>query len=96
MVRVVVLGNESTENRNVGRSWSEDIVGTYGNIGVCVGEMSWKELKVSTIDENTRRLIQITKDDIEWCEQVLDVCMNDKSIAARKEFIMSDDFYNLI
>ena len=58
--------------------------------------MSWKELKVSTIDENTRRLIQITKDDIEWCEQVLDVCMNDKSIAARKEFIMSDDFYDLI
>ena len=71
-----------------------------GKYEVCrykgLGEMNWKELKVSTIDANTRKLIQITTDNIEWCEQILDICMNDKSITARKEFIMSEDIYNLI
>lgn len=71
-----------------------------GKYEVCrykgLGEMNWHELKASTMDENTRRLIQITKDNIEWCEQILDVCMNDKAIASRKEFIMSEDFYELI
>ena len=75
----------------------ENIQGKYE---VCrykgLGEMNWHELKASTMDENTRRLIQITKDNIEWCEQILDVCMNDKAIASRKEFIMSEDFYELI
>ena len=71
-----------------------------GKYEVCrykgLGEMNWHELKASTMDENTRRLIQVTKDNIEWCEQILDVCMNDKAIASRKEFIMSEDFYELI
>ena len=75
----------------------KDIQGKYE---VCrykgLGEMNWHELKASTMDENTRRLIQVTKDNIEWCEQILDVCMNDKAIASRKEFIMSEDFYELI
>ena len=75
----------------------ENIQGKYE---VCrykgLGEMNWHELKASTMDENTRRLIQVTKDNIEWCEQILDVCMNDKAIASRKEFIMSEDFYELI
>lgn len=61
-----------------------------------LGEMPWKELRVSTMAEDTRRLIRITTDNIEWCEQVLDTCMNDKSIAARKEFITSDEIYDLI
>ncbi len=61
-----------------------------------LGEMNWKELRESTMAEESRRLIQITPDNIEWCEQVLDVCMNDKSIAARKEFIMSEDSYDLV
>jgi DNA gyrase subunit B len=61
-----------------------------------LGEMNWKELRESTMAEDTRRLIQITPSNIEWCEQVLDVCMNDKSIAARKEFITSEDTYDLV
>ena len=58
--------------------------------------MRWQELKESTMSKDTRSLIQITLDDIEWSEQVLDTCMNDKAIAARKEFIVSDDIYKLI
>ena len=61
-----------------------------------LGEMNWQELRESTMAEGSRRLIRITPDNIEWCEQVLDTCMNDKSIAARKEFITSDDIYDLV
>jgi DNA gyrase subunit B len=61
-----------------------------------LGEMNWQELRESTMAEGTRRLIRITTDNIEWCEQVLDTCMNDKSIAARKEFITSDEIYDLV
>lgn len=61
-----------------------------------LGQMPWQELKVSTMAQDTRRLIQITNEQIEWCEQILDTCMNDKAIASRKEFIMSDETYNLI
>jgi DNA gyrase/topoisomerase IV subunit B len=57
--------------------------------------MDWRELRESTMSENTRSLIQITLDDIEWSEQVLDTCMNDKSVASRKDFITSDEFYSL-
>ncbi len=61
-----------------------------------LGQMPWQELKASTMAQDTRRLIQITNEQIEWCEQILDTCMNDKAIASRKEFIMSDETYNLI
>jgi DNA gyrase subunit B len=61
-----------------------------------IGEMNWQELKESTMDESTRRLIQITTENIEWCEQVLDTCMRDKAIESRKSFIMSDDIYTLV
>ena len=61
-----------------------------------IGEMNWQELKESTMDESKRRLIQITTENIEWCEQVLDTCMNDKAIDSRKSFIMSDDIYTLV
>ena len=60
-----------------------------------LGEQNWQELRESTMAEETRKLIQITLDDIEWSEQVLDTCMNDKAIAARKEFIMSEDVFDL-
>ena len=58
--------------------------------------MNWQELKASTMSTDNRVLIQLTNDDLEWCEQILDTCMNDKSIVNRKEFIMSDDVYNLV
>jgi DNA gyrase/topoisomerase IV subunit B len=58
--------------------------------------MNWQELKASTMSEENRVLIQLTNEDLEWCEQILDTCMNDKSITNRKEFIMSDDVYDLV
>ena len=58
--------------------------------------MDWHELRESTMSSETRNLIQITLDDIEWSEQILDTCMNDKAITTRKDFIMSDDIYDLI
>ena len=58
--------------------------------------MAWQELRTSTMAKDTRSLIQITLEDIEWSEQILDTCMNDKSINSRKDFIMSEDFYSLI
>ena len=61
-----------------------------------LGEMNWQELRESTMSEDHRRLIRITNDNIEWCEQQLDICMNDKAINARKEFITSDEIYNLV
>ena len=61
-----------------------------------LGEMNWQELRESTMSEDNRRLIRITNENIDWCEQQLDICMNDKAIAARKEFITSDDIYDLV
>lgn len=61
-----------------------------------LGEMNWQELRDSTMLEDNRRLIRITNKNIEWCEQQLDICMNDKAIAARKEFITSDEIYDLV
>ena len=82
-------------------SEGDSIISTISNkYEVCrykgLGEMAWQELRESTINEENRRLIQITTENIEWCEQVLDTCMNDKAIASRKDFIMSEDVYNLI
>ena len=61
-----------------------------------IGEMNWQELRTSTMAEESRVLIQITNDNIEWCEQMLDTCMNDKSISSRKDFIMSEEIVSLI
>lgn len=54
-----------------------------------LGEQNPKELKESTMNENTRRLLQVTIQDAEECMRILDICMNDKSIKARKEFILN-------
>ena len=53
-----------------------------------LGEMDWPELQHSTMDINTRKLIQVKIDEDEDSALCLDVCMNSKSIQARKEFIL--------
>ena len=50
--------------------------------------MSPKELWDSTINPETRKLIQITVDDIEDTEEALSLCMG-KDIDARREFILN-------
>ena len=93
------------QGKNITYAYSDSerdaIISTISNkYEVCrykgLGEMAWQELRESTINEENRRLIQITTENIEWCEQVLDTCMNDKAIDSRKSFIMSDDIYTLV
>ena len=60
-----------------------------------LGEQNWQELRESTMAEESRRLIQLTTEDLEWTEQILDTCMNDKAIMARKDFITSEEIYDL-
>ena len=54
-----------------------------------LGEMDWQDLKASTMDPNTRKLKRVTIKDIESCMNALNVCMNDREIAARKSFILN-------
>lgn len=53
-----------------------------------LGEMDWPELKHSTMDINTRKLVQVMINEEDDSIKCLDVCMNSKSIQARKEFIL--------
>ena len=55
-----------------------------------LGEMSYEELRESTMNKDTRRLIKVTIDDVAAAEEMLSVCMYDKNIAARKQFILSN------
>ena len=54
-----------------------------------LGEMDWQDLKASTMDPNTRKLKRVTIKDIDSCMNALNVCMNDREIAARKSFILN-------
>ena len=55
-----------------------------------LGEMNFEELRESTMNKDTRRLIKVTIDDAAAAEEMLSVCMCDKNIAARKQFILSN------
>lgn len=55
-----------------------------------LGEMNYKELKESTMDKNTRRLVQITVENMEEVEKTLSTCMYDKDIKNRKTFLIEN------
>lgn len=55
-----------------------------------LGEMSAEELEESTMNVNTRRLLRVTAEDVEECERMLSVCMNEKDITNRKDFILTN------
>ena len=55
-----------------------------------LGEMNFEELRESTMNKDTRRLIKVTVDDAAAAEEMLSVCMCDKNIAARKQFILTN------
>lgn len=57
--------------------------------GCYVGEMEPQELWDSTMNPETRNLIQITVDDIEDTEETLSLCMG-KDVDARREFILEE------
>ena len=54
-----------------------------------LGEMNPDQLWETTMNPDTRKLIQITLDDAEAAEETLSVCMGE-NIQARKEFILSN------
>lgn len=57
-----------------------------------LGEMNPQQLWDTTMNPETRRLIQITTEEAEMAEQIIQLCMSDDS-AARKEWIMENSQY---
>ena len=57
--------------------------------------MSSEDLKESTMDKNSRVLIQVNIDDIEFDEAIISTCMGD-NVSLRKELILEDDMGELI
>ena len=55
-----------------------------------LGEMNSDELKESTMHKDTRKLIQVTLDDVIEAEKALSTCMYDKDVANRKHFILAN------
>lgn len=57
-----------------------------------VGEMSPQQLWDTTMNPETRHLIQISVDDVEDTEEALKTCMG-KDVKSRKEFLLNyEDF----
>ena len=60
-----------------------------------VGEMEATDLKASTMSVDSRVLLQVTIDDIEYDETIISTCMGD-NVALRKEMILEEDMGELI
>ena len=52
-----------------------------------VGEMLPEQLWETTMNPETRHLIQITVDDMEMAEEAISLCMG-KDVNARREFLL--------
>lgn len=57
-----------------------------------LGEMNPEQLWDTTMNPETRRLIQVTLEDAEACESAISVCMSEDT-SARKEWIMENSMY---
>lgn len=55
--------------------------------GKHVGEMNPEQLWETTMNPETRRLIQITVDDIDATEEAISLCMG-RDVATRREFLL--------
>lgn len=60
-----------------------------------LGEMEATDLKASTMSVDSRVLLQVTIDDIEYDETIISTCMGD-NVALRKEMILEEDMGELI
>lgn len=60
-----------------------------------LGEMEAKDLKASTMNPDSRVLLQVNIDDIEFDEASISACMGD-NVALRKEMILSNDIGELM
>lgn len=75
----------------------DEIISKYGapgNISYLkgLGEMNPDQLWKTTMDPETRKLIQISTEDAESCEAAISLCMSEDS-GARKEWIMDNALY---
>ncbi len=57
--------------------------------------MEATDLKASTMSVDSRVLLQVTIDDIEYDETIISTCMGD-NVALRKEMILEEDMGELI
>lgn len=57
-----------------------------------LGEMNADQLWETTMNPETRRLIQVTSEEAEMAEQIIQLCMSDDS-STRKEWIMENSQY---
>lgn len=60
-----------------------------------LGEMQSEDLKESTMNKDSRVLLQVTIDDIEYDETIISTCMGD-DVAMRKEMILEKEIGELI
>ena len=68
---------------------SEEMVSTYGNIGIMRGEQNPEELWETTLNPETRTLVQLTTKNIEETLELFDILMGNDS-NKRKEYIMEN------
>lgn len=59
-------------------------------LDIYVGEMEAEDLKESTMSKDSRVLLQVTIEDIEFDETIISTCMGD-NVALRKEMILEED-----
>lgn len=57
-----------------------------------LGEMNPEQLRETTMNKENRTLIQVTIEDAEMCETIIQLCMGD-NVSARKDFITENAIY---
>lgn len=60
-----------------------------------VGEMEATDLKLSTMKKDSRVLLQVNIEDLEYDEAIISACMGD-NVAPRKELILEEDMGELM
>lgn len=65
----------------------EEIVSTYGNIGLYVGEMDSDELATCLLDPNNRVIYQLTVDDIDKTNKLFNDLYG-KAVEPRVKYIL--------
>lgn len=64
-------------------------------LDIYVGEMEAVDLKHSTMNKDSRVLIQVNIEDLEFDESIVSTCMGD-NVALRKELILEEEIGELM
>lgn len=84
-VTLIYVYSDEEKNQMIEELGKPDDVQRYKGLG----EMNATQLWETTMDPATRKLIQVTVEDAEACEQMLSLCMSEDSVS-RKEWIMDN------